>query len=472
MSPNEEHAHVVHLLKENYDAPPPNPEFVQSLGLRLQDELAKNAERGRLHGVAGNAPAHRGSRSWRMIAGAAAMVLLGIGIGSFANPAWFRGQTPEKIANGDKETAHLRLPATTAKGSQPNIPGPIVTGKLHPFDFPDMAELVGRSTIVVRGTFARFSMTGFVCDVNRVLVGPLPVKGKTQLEIRLNDAKAWAATARANLVERGVDPTDAEVLKNTWNFRGFEVGNDVVLFLVGAFQDGADSYYKLLDDSTNSAVAKSEVINSGLQPFTVEADIFKVLQRGGSLDLWAYGVRTLNELFPEQKPDELREHLRHEPWLVDALRRVLSPPGSSEGIVVRAQLAEVTETSSRWSVTKVLHGKYDKDSLALDHTPFQRRAEAISRYLVAETAPADRRKDVQHEVFAQLLGRELSIGQNAILVVHPVPVATDKARYELVARAYDDPPHQRLNGLEQTITFLKEAKKAGPVPRPTLPQLR
>jgi hypothetical protein len=75
-------------------------------------------------------------------------------------------------------------------------------------------------------------------------------------------------------------------------------------------------------------------------------------------------------------------------------------------------------------------------------------------------------------VFSQLLGRELSIGQNAILVVHPVPVATDKARYELVARAYDDPPHHRLDGLEQTITFLMEAKNEGPVPHPIDLRLR
>src|SRR4029453_15558434 len=74
-----------------------------------------------------------------------------------------------------------------------------------------------------------------------------------------------------------------------------------------------------------------------------------------------------------------------------------------DGVTVRAQLSELSESSARWKVTAVVRGELKKGFVVIDHEVFPLRARAIAQHRIRQTGQATRTDEIQRDVFSSLL---------------------------------------------------------------------
>ena len=312
-----------------------------------------------------------------------------------------------------------------------------LTAKVHPISIP---VVVGNSSLIVRGKFAKFTKIGFECDVDHVIYGKLPAQGpaKPVLEVPYfppNYMEDWAAKVRTRLREKdGREPSDDEVVEAMWGqMNGYTVGNEVILGL---------NWPKKTDKGWQFQASYSSPTLAGWTPLDEqEEEIIAVIESGEYLDTKKYaewGPREGAALDEDFVPS----------WPAATLALV----ANSVPLIVRVRLIELAEPWGKWRIVGVLKGKPDNDVVTLDHELFGLRAEAVARHRARQDGtPPGQIAAVTKRVFDRLLGRELVTGKEAILFLRPAERPAEGVQFRLLERSYDDPPQSRLDDLEQAI---------------------
>ena len=215
----------------------------------------------------------------------------------------------------------------------------------------------------------------------------------------------------------GHEPTPIEFEEYVLKQSGIEKGREMILFLISRptrpvqprmyLQLGA--YYDLppahgMDDA--------------------EDRIIRIIADGGYL----------SPSFP-QPADFLGQHIR------------------AADLIVRAQLSQVTETDSRWTVSAVIKGQTQEKTLILPHDLFRLRAQAIIQHRRQTTQPATE-PSLEEQIAAEmnrLLKAELVPNLQAILFVSDPKVEGQTVKANLLQRIYEDASGQRLDEAVRVI---------------------
>lgn len=301
-----------------------------------------------------------------------------------------------------------------------------------------LSTRVAKSSAVVRCTMIELTDTHLVCRVTRVIYGRVPGDLLRVRDWGLPDIGLGAAqiTLRRQL---GREPTRAELQAYSLRSNRFRVGRDVILFLDQCRQTDAGAEFHCVAlrfdqgprDSLDDCDKKiMELVTNGayLMP---KPTIFLDQYLMASERVVRAELKKIGGTSAERRVTE---------WRVTGVVHV-NPPGR-EGFSPRALTKDELEAYAKQTPATITVG--------LD--PWRLRAEAIVRYRAAQEpgqAPTEER--IQAE-FTRLVGAELTVGQEAILMLRPRENARDKNAFKLVGIVRSDPDKARnVDQLEKTI---------------------
>jgi hypothetical protein len=383
------------LLKQAFDAPPPSSNFIQKLGARLEQLLAQIPavadDQGSEPVVATPTDALRPrSRRWWRGAAIAAAIAIAAGVFLFLARPWSR-QSARPVDQQAALDPERPGPAAKVGARDPSATDPPMRerGRLN------NAQEVARASVIARGRVAAMVGTTLRCAVTRTVYGKLlsDAPAPATVDVDLADLfKLREIAARARL---GPKASDVEVQNAAWKAMGYEVGRDVIFYLNQPRKTASGVLY----DLTSSAFDAPEHSLDDL-----EGTIVAIIEDGSYLELESTGKEV----------------------------RV-----ATDGMTVRAQLIDLSESSARWKVTAVVSGELEKGFIVIDHEVFHLRAQAIAQHRIRQTGQATRTDEIQRDIFSALLRRELAVGREALLLVSPVRKTGEAMECRLLARSYE-----------------------------------
>jgi len=281
-------------------------------------------------------------------------------------------------------------------------------------------QSVGRVPLIVRARVAGWEHGIIRYDVERVIYGDFA--GRTLLVDYCGIIEPMGKILRTEAGEDlGHEPTPTELEEYVLKYSGIEKGKEMIEYLIPSpAQPGQPSMY-LSMGSTHDAPPEHRLDDK-------EDAIIRIIAEG----------KYLSPSFP-QPADILEEHIR------------------AANLIVRAQLVEVNETDSRWTVTDVIKGDAQEKTLILSHDLFRLRAEAVVRHTHRAEQPADE-PTLKQEIAAEmkrLIEAELVPGRQAVLFASDPEVEDGAIRAHLHKRIYEDASGKRL---DEAIRAIRDAQ--------------
>ena len=288
---------------------------------------------------------------------------------------------------------------------------------------PTQEQIVSQASLIVRTRVAGWEDGIIRHDVERVIYGDFT--GRTlHVDYRglIKDVGVRTHAGKDLGKDLGHEPTATELDEYILKEDGIEKGKEMIIYLIPhPAQPGQPSMYFHQMAAAFDAPPYQRLDD-------VENAIIRIIAEGSYL----------SPSFP-QPTDILREHIR------------------AADLIVRAQLVEVNETDSRWTVTDVIKGNAQEKVLILPHDLFRLRAEAVVRHKHRAKQPATE-PSLKQQIAAEmkrLIQAELVPGRRAILFVSGPTVEGEAIRAHLRQRIYEDASGKRL---DEAIRAIRDAE--------------